>query len=188
MRFTSWKKYALTFLLIFTGIIIVTLYEGGSATLAQANTVFAAVADARVLSSSPDTNYGTLSRLDVDSPGEESYIRFTVSGVSGPVQNATLRLFVSNGSTNGPSLYRTDNSWTESGITWNNRPAPTSGAVANVDNVPAATCAEYNVTAQITGNGTYSFVFQPDSSDGIRFESREGSPPPQLVLSFSGTP
>jgi hypothetical protein len=147
-----------------------------------------AEADARVLSSSPNTNYGTLSRLDVDSPGEESYIRFTVSGVSGPVQNATLRLFVSNGSTNGPSLYRTDNSWTESGITWNNRPAPTSGAVANVDNVPAATWAEYNVTAQITGNGTYSFVFQPDSSDGIRFESREGSPPPQLVLSFSGTP
>jgi hypothetical protein len=148
----------------------------------------APVADARVLEIDPDTNYGTLTRLDVDSPGEESYIRFSVTGVTGAVQNATLRLYVSNGSSNGPSLYLTDNTWTETGITWNNRPAPTSSAIADIGSVVADTWAEYDLTAQITGDGTYSFVFLPDGTDGIRFDSREGSSPPQLVLAFTSGP
>jgi hypothetical protein len=147
-----------------------------------------AEADARVLQSNPDTNYGTLSRLDVDSPGEESYIRFAVSGVSGAVQNATLRLFATNGSSNGPSLYLTGNSWTETGITWNNRPAPTTGVIADAGVLASNAWAEYDVTAQVTGDGTYSFVLQPDSSNGVTFESREGSPPPELVLTFTSGP
>jgi hypothetical protein len=142
------------------------------------------VADARVLQSNPTTNYGTLGRLDVDT-GEHSYIRFNVSGVTGTVQSATLRLFVSNGSSNGPSLYATDNSWTETGITWNNQPGATSGALADIGSIAANNWAEYNLTAHISGNGTYSFVFLPDSSDGIRFDSREGNPPPELVLTLA---
>ena len=174
------KKLAALFLLV--------SFAWASTALAQNTFTFTAVADARVLESNPTTNYGALSRLDVDSPGQESYLRFTVSGVSGAVQSATLRLFVSSGSTNGPSLYRTSESWTETGLTWNNRPAPTSGAIADVDAMVSNGWAEYNVTAQVTGNGTYSFVLLPDSTDGVRFESREGSPPPQLVLTFASGP
>ncbi|MEZ4711209.1 MAG: DNRLRE domain-containing protein [Caldilineaceae bacterium] len=147
-----------------------------------------AAADARVLQINPAVNYGTLSRLDVDSPGEESYIRFNVSGVTGAVQSATLRLWVGNGSSNGPSLYHTDNSWSETGITWNNRPLVISSAIADVGAAPANAWAEYNLTGQITGNGVYNFVLLPDSSDGIKFDSREGSNPPQLVLTFNTGP
>lgn len=132
----------------------------------------------------PTTNYGTGTRLDVDNPGEESYLRFTVSGVTGTVQNARLRLWVTNGSSNGPSLYRAGSGWTETGITWNNRPGATSGAVGNLGAVTASTWAEIDITAQITGNGTYDFVFMPDSTDGVSFYSREGSTKPQLVLTL----
>jgi len=141
-----------------------------------------------VLEINPTINYGTLGQLDIDSPGEESYIRFTVSGVTGTIQNATLRLFVTNGSSNGPSIYGTDDTWAETGITWNNRPAPTTGAIANLGAATASTWAEYNLTAYVTGDGTYSFVFLPDSSDGIRFDAREGSSPPQLILTFASGP
>jgi hypothetical protein len=146
------------------------------------------VADARVLQASPTTNYGALGQLDVDSPGEESYIRFTVSGVTGAIQNATLRLFVTNSSSNGPSIYGITDTWTETGLTWNNRPAATTGALANVNSAPTSTWVEYNLTAYITGDGTYNFVLLPDSSDGIRFDSREGASPPQLVLTFASGP
>jgi hypothetical protein len=108
-----------------------------------------------------------------------------VTGVTGAVQNATLRLFVTNGSTNGPSLYATANTWTETGITWNNRPAPTPGAIADVGAVTASAWAEYNVTAQVTGDGTYDFVLLPDGTNGVTFSSREGTTPPQLVLTFA---
>ena len=144
--------------------------------------VVGAVADARVLEASPTTNYGSLSRLDVDNPGEQSHLRFNVSGVSGAVQRATLRLFVRNGSSNGPSLYRTDAAWTEPAITWNNRPPATSGAIANVGTATAGTWSEYDLTGQVTGNGTHDFVLLPDSTDGIQYDSREGASAPQLVL------
>jgi hypothetical protein len=151
----------------------------------SSSVTFVPVADARVLAANPTTNYGTLTRLDVDSPGEESYIRFTVSGVSGTIQNATLRFFVTNGSSNGPSIYGTDNTWTETGITWNNRPAATTGAIANLGAAAVDTWVEYNVTAHITSNGTFDFVLVPDSTSGVTFSSREGTSPPQLVLTLA---
>ena len=118
------------------------------------NLTLSAAADARVLETSPTSNYGTITRLDVDNPGQESYIRFTVSGVTGVVQSATLRLWATNGSSNGPSLYLTNSGWTETGITWNNRPSPTSGAIANIDTTVDNGWAEFNVTSVVTGNGT----------------------------------
>ncbi len=144
------------------------------------------VADSRVLQSSPTANSGTVKRLDVDSPGEQSYIRFNVTGVSGAVQSATLRLFVRNGSSNAPSLYFTSNSWTETGITWNNKPAAIGPAIADVGNATSDTWSEYDLTGDITGNGTYDFVLLPDGSDGIQYDSREGGSPPQLVVTSGG--
>ena len=44
---------------------------------------------------------------------------------------------------------------------------------------------EYNVTAAVTGNGTYTFVLAADSSDAIRFSSREGSRSPELVVTLN---
>lgn len=143
-------------------------------------------ADARVLSANPTTNYGTTVRLDVDNPGEQSYIRFDVSGLTGAVVNAKVRLYVTNGSSNGPSLYLTSGSWAENTINWNNRPAPTSSAVANVGSITAGAWAEFDVTSVVAGNGSYNFAFIADSTDGATFNSREGGSPPQLVLTLSG--
>ncbi|HZD11433.1 MAG TPA: DNRLRE domain-containing protein, partial [Candidatus Binatia bacterium] len=91
-----------------------------------------AIADARVMDNRPDVNFGTWDRLDVHYPGVHSYIRFSVSGLTGDVQSAVMRLFAINSSQDGPAVYGTDNSWTELGITWNNRPAPTTGVIADV--------------------------------------------------------
>lgn len=69
---------------------------------------FAPEADARVVKASPDTNFGTQTVLEADnSPVVESLLRFTVSGISGAVSRARLRLFVTDSSSNGPALYRT---------------------------------------------------------------------------------
>ncbi|MEZ4711210.1 MAG: DNRLRE domain-containing protein [Caldilineaceae bacterium] len=146
---------------------------------------FAPVADSRVLAASPDTNSGTLTRLDIDSPGEQSYIRFALTGIAGTVQNATLRVYVTNSTSDGPGIYATDNSWSETGITWNNRPAPTSGAIDNLGSMPVNVWAEYNVTSAIAGDGDYNFVWLPDSSNGVRFESRESATPPELILTIA---
>jgi hypothetical protein len=41
---------------------------------------------------------------------------------------------------------------------------------------------EYDVTALITGDGTYTFALIADGNDGVTFSSREGAQAPQVVL------
>jgi hypothetical protein len=149
---------------------------------------FIAEADARVKQSSPDTNYGKATTLRVDNaPEQESFIRFTVTGVSDPIQSARVRLYATDNATgNGPAIYATDPLWNENEITWNRRPARTSEAVDNKEVINKNTWVEYDVNSLVTGNGTYGFVLAGDSSNGVTFSSRQGIQPPQLVVMFSG--
>jgi hypothetical protein len=155
------------------------------------NLTFVTNADAYVNQSNSSTNYGNATTLQVDGasdPDLESFIRFAVTGISGTVQSARLRVYVTtNGSANGPAVYATGTSWTETGITWNNRPARTSGALDNKGSISTNTWIEYNVTSLISGNGTFSFVLAADSTDGAVFSSRQGSQPPQLVVTLAGS-
>ena len=152
---------------------------------------FTSEADAQVVEANPTTNYGNFTTLQVDGgtdPDVDSYLRFTVSGVSGPIQSAKLRVFdTTNASINGPAVYGVSNTtWSETGITWNTRPARTTGAIDNKGKIDLQTWVEYNVSARVTGNGTYSFVLGADSTDAATFSSRQGATPPQLVVTFGG--
>lgn len=159
---------------------------------AASTLTFVAEMDARVEESSPNTNRGTSGTLEVEaSSGRsiESFLRFTVNGVSGTIQSARLRVYVTtDGTQDGPDAYAAGNNWTETGITWNNRPAPTNASLDNKGQLSRNTWVEYDVTILVVGNGIYSFVLAGDSSDDVKFSSREGSSPPQLVIAFnSGT-
>jgi glucose/arabinose dehydrogenase/PKD repeat protein len=152
---------------------------------------FSPAADARVLESSPTTNYGASTTLRADGgadPDVESYLRFTVTGVSGPVTNVKLRLHTTSSadsaSGNGPAVYGTATGWTETGITWSNRPARTTAALEDKGGIAANTWLEYNVTgAGITGNGTYAFVVATSSADGTDLYSREAASfRPELIV------
>ena len=65
-------------------------------------------------------------------PDQEGYLRFAVSGIPRAVQSAKLRVYdTTNGTNNGPAVYATGTAWSETGLTWNNRPGRTSGLVDN---------------------------------------------------------
>ncbi len=152
---------------------------------------FIASADARVAQASPTTNFGTSTNLQSDlgtTDTQTSFLRFTVSGTSGTIQSAKLRVFcTTNGTVNGPAADLADSNWIESGtgsITWNNQPALLSGAFDNKGAIATSTWVEYDVTPLVSGDGTYTFALVADSTDGVTFSSREGSAPPQLVVTF----
>jgi hypothetical protein len=150
-----------------------------------------AEADSRVPEAKPGINFGRDAVLNVDGgavdPDVESYIRFTVTSISGTVSSAKLRVYVTDATRNGPALYTTSNSWTETGITWNNRPARTSGALEDKGALALNSWVDYDVTQIITGNGTYSFVLATDAADLLGLSSREGSAAPQLAVTLAGT-
>ena len=92
---------------------------------------FAAAADARVEQANPASNHGTSTTLRTDGgsdPDVETYLRFNVTGVTGPIASAKLRLRTATDTADGPAVYDTDWTGLETAITWNNRPARTSGA------------------------------------------------------------
>lgn len=148
-----------------------------------------AEADSRVRETEPNINFGKATILYVDGgqadPYIETYIRFSVTGITGTVSNAHLRLFVTYATQNGPALYTTSNDWNETDITWNNRPARTSVALEDKDALANGSWVDYDVTSVVTSNGTYSFVLATDATYLMGFSSREGSSAPELVVTLA---
>ena len=95
---------------------------------------------------------------------------------------------MTNATIDGPAVYlAATNAWTETGITWTNKPGPTGVACDNKTSIPAGAWVEYDVTALVTGNGTFSFVLMPESADDFIVAARnDPTNPPQLVVTTTG--
>ena len=149
-------------------------------------------ADTHVRQAAPTTNYGSVTSLSSDAGAgveERPLLKFTVSGASGTVVDARLRLWITNGTGNGPQIVPSESSWTEGVVTWNTAPALTGAAVGNAGSMPSNAWSEVDVTGAISGNGTYSFTLVPESTDGIQFNSREAAANrAELVVTWGGTP
>jgi Bacterial Ig domain/IPT/TIG domain/FlgD Ig-like domain len=150
--------------------------------------------DAQVKSSNPTTNYGSDNsiRLRAGNPAYNSYLKFQVPPLAGQVQSAMLRLYVTDDSPDGGSVYLVSNNylntstpWDEDNLTWNNAPAiiPPSGTLLGaIGFANANTWVEFDVTSTITGNGTYSFGLISGSTNSVIYSSKEGTNPPELVV------
>jgi len=152
----------------------------------QPSRTFTPAADAYVKESEPTSNFRSTTNLRVkEATGARyrPYLKFTVSDVTGSVQSAKLRLYVTDTGPDGGTLRSVaDNSWTEGGLTWNNAPPFASASLASVGPVTTGTWVELDVTAHVTGNGTYSFALVDGSSDTAMYSSRDGANPPELVV------
>jgi hypothetical protein len=148
------------------------------------------VADSWIDQAFPTATHGTATTLETDGGTgieRDTLLRFDASAVPGTVTAARLRVYVTNGTTNGPPVYPTETTWAESSVTWNTRPATTGGAVADPTTVPSGSWFEYNVTSLVTAGTQVSLALIPQSTDGMDVSSRESSNPPQLVVDWTAT-
>jgi len=152
---------------------------------------FTPVADAYVREFEPSSNFRSTSNLRVkDATGNRyrSYLKFTVANVATAVESAKLRLYVTDPSPDGGSLRSVaDNTWTESGLTWNNAPPFGSATLASAGQITTGTWVELDLTGYVTGNGTYSFALVDGSSDTAIYNSRDGANAPELVVLTSAS-
>jgi hypothetical protein len=144
----------------------------------------ALAADTYVNTESPTKNYGASTVLKLHSPTAEyrPLVRFTLSGLSAAPRSVRLRLYVTDGSTNGGAWYRVADAWDESTVVWSTAPAVGGAPVASVGSVTTGTWVEVDLTAAVTGNGTYSFVATSPSTNTAQFASRESATPPSVVI------
>lgn len=176
----------------YTVTVAVTDNQGaigtGSATvIVHPVTTFNPVADTFVEREHPDNNYGSNNNVKVDSnPKDIGLLKFNTDSLVGKtVLGAKLRLYVSDIGTVPVSLKDAGESWSETGVTWNNRPN-----IGNViTTVPVGTLNSYvevDITSYIAQHigEKIAFALTTDDSNNFKFASKETSNQPQLVITY----
>jgi hyaluronate lyase len=144
----------------------VTFSTTGTPLAAGAATLLAPIADGYVRDgASGATNFGADSTLIVkrtatpnDGYNRVAYLRFDLSGVTRPVERAVLWVYGKTADNNGVQTALrawpvANDTWTESGLTWNNRPA--MGSTALGTEVSLATASDWvglDVTAHVVAS------------------------------------
>jgi hypothetical protein len=152
------------------------------------------VADSYVMADQPTQNFGGADILRIDgSPISVAYLKFEVQGLTTTttLTRATLKVVSPVSSTtpiNAKSV--TDTTWTETGLTYNNAPAP-GATVASATPPAPNSVLSFDVTSLVQGNGLVSFALNTTSSTSKSPPSRENPTVeyrPQLVVETGTTP
>jgi 2',3'-cyclic-nucleotide 2'-phosphodiesterase (5'-nucleotidase family) len=125
-----------------------TLNLSATASVGSATYSLLPVADSQVESGNPSSNYGTSSNLYVQSSSTSSYgderawLKFDLSSIPATATISSVSLQLWNWKSAGAALPTevhggTDDSWTQTGITWNNQ--PTFGAALSTQTLAAGT-------------------------------------------------
>jgi len=128
-RATIWIRPRLVGVAIMAGVL------GVASQPARATISLSSVADATASEPNATSNFGTATTLEVKNQSattneRKSYIRFSLSSVTQTIDAASVTFTLPSG-TGGARTYTlyglkdnaTGNSWSETGITWNNAPA-----------------------------------------------------------------
>uniref|UniRef100_UPI00374259E8 CBM96 family carbohydrate-binding protein n=1 Tax=Flammeovirga yaeyamensis TaxID=367791 RepID=UPI00374259E8 len=144
--------------------------------------------DAYVREDKPNNNYGSATSVrteKISSEDQEGYLKFNLSGLSSSSINvAKLRVYPYSGRGVNNSLHvGNSNSWSESNITWSNKPSYGSTIATwyiNDDD-------QYfyiDITSQVKSNagGNLTLVITGASQDDIRYRSKESGNNAAVIL------
>ena len=154
-------------------------------------TTFTPTNDATVSQAKPKLVSGAKLTLQVKDAAKDfnAFVKFNVTGLTGTVQSATLRLFVKDPGPDGGRVYATSplyknttTQWLETGVNWNNAPLITGTPLDAAGKVVLGEWVELNVTSAVTGNGRVSFALTNDSRNLVTYSSKEGAHAPELVV------
>ncbi len=141
------------------------------------------LADTYVDASVPGTNYGTSTKIKVDtSPDVHTYLRFDLTALTGTVTRAILTVTPTSSLSAGLDVRTVaDDTWTERGMTYTN--APALGPVGATSG-PGTTGIPLNidVTSIVIDGGDVNLALTGRSTTASSLASRESTTPPSLVV------
>lgn len=162
--------------------------------------------DTYIWGDTPGSNYGTSTRIKVDSSNNndpiQSLLRFDISGIPADAEivSADLRVSITD-SGNGFRLHRMQVPWSEGSVTWNSLGTGVSTSNGEAMSTPDHATFSFitkgespgyslfdvteSVQAWHAGSANYGWVFMPRGSDLLSIESFEStSRPPVLVVDY----
>jgi len=140
-------------------------------------------ADAYVSAANPLRNYGFEKSLNIDtSPVTNSYLKFTVAGLTNAPTKAALKFRNAKSSSIGYQLKLVpDNGWTQDTITYASAPAPGTTLAASGP-TKSGTWTTFDLSNIVKANGTYSFALTGLSSSTTAVSSLESAYQPVLAV------
>lgn len=154
-------------------------------------------ADTYVKSDSPSSNFGTSNFLSTKASGPNNitYFKFTLPNLSGKtITEAKLRLTTSNsddaavGNANRIALKSTTNNWTESALTYSNKPSAGSVIATKNGEIAKNETFELDVLSGVVGKtGDVSFVLESTNDNKnnlIINSSNASSKKPLLIITY----
>lgn len=149
----------------------------------------AVTADSYVHGGMTSTNYGTDTTLTVKKRDNnsayvrEAYLRFNKSSVSGTINSAQIKLYVTSLHSNTPTFPLRaygiqNNSWTETGITYANRPTEAGTALGSATASAAGQYVYLDVTSYVqqqSGNQLNFRIIGLTEDYGAAFASKENT-------------
>jgi hypothetical protein len=171
-------------------ISVTTQFGTGTSTGSFAVTLtFTAVADTKLDQSLPSSNFGGATSFAVDNrPVKHGLLKFDVNVGTSSIAGVTLRLYCTDASPQGGTVYRTDvTSWAEDGVTWNDAPPTAGSSYGSLGPVKAGLWYEVDLTALVQADGIYSLRITTPASNGADFATKErvGGFAPQLVVTLA---
>ena len=161
-------------------------------TPSSTTTTLKPIADSWVGSDAPTTTHGTDKVLYADSsPTKVSFLKYDLTALAGKtITSAVLKVTTTSsaysGSTGTDVVHVVDdNTWTEGGVTFQNRPSvgPRLGSVANTSGSSTTYAIELTgPQLQAALGGQLSLAIDMSAGDAFYVGSRESTTPPTLVL------
>ncbi|WP_083415791.1 CBM96 family carbohydrate-binding protein [Algibacter lectus] len=150
-------------------------------------------ADTYVHEGKANDNFGEATSMVTKVDARYAILKFNLSTLPGDVISAKLRLYQRTRYRDLRTVYDVaDDSWTETGITWNNKP-DYSNARSEITTA-ASTWCEWDVSSYVAqeANGdkviTFAVKDPANSGVGIDFYTKElGETVPELVIEYAGT-
>lgn len=203
----KWISILISILLILSPLCFSSFLVDATPAIGSTTVTLHSIADAYVNSSSPETNYGSSDSLYISANSKQgfTYVMFDLSSLPPEANILSAYLNVYLLSTGGDiytgdeygAHYCSDNSWTEHGITWNNKPSFVSEPTYALAFGFWYTVKEYkswDVTADVrnafsSGILTEVLKFEDKTGDGYAvFESKEDTQKPVLKVEYSTEP
>jgi len=161
------KKKILILFLLSTILVGLVAFSTFVPKVESATTNISVSIDSYITSAYPDNNYGTgtvlhSGRITGAYMGTcRSYLKFSLSSLSSGISITSVKLWlrvISDYNNPLSGIYSTSDSWTETGITWNNAPSSTTLLDSKVVDVSGNQWVDWSVT---------SYVIEENSGDKV---------------------
>jgi hypothetical protein len=145
--------------------------------------------DTYVKENLPDDTAGGASVLRVRASGSNkiryAYLKFSVSGVSGTVTSAKLKIRTEDDDIDDTSVYAVSGSWDEDTLCWNNDDLAWGNLLDTISDIDEDTWYEFDVSDEVDGNGTYTLGLKTTQDAGkLDWCSKETTYVPVLEVTY----